>query len=320
MEMERETERVLVADLLRVVAILLVLLSHVLISLGAPWAEAGQPRLGIFPFVWNTWGEIGVTLFLILSGFGLGYRYRGAPVDFRPFYFKRIVRIYPIYYFSLLFALTLHAAFAFRGSFAGGQAFQLLPGFGYFDVVLALTGLNAFFGKWGGPLVGSSWFVGLIMFLYLLYPLLSDGFKRSPWRFLMLLFFVSTASRLLIAGSNLFDGNPMLWFPLNRVFEFGIGVAFGQRIRRDVLTKFNPGLRKIPFLSFFSDLSFPLFLIHDPLRRFIGWGPQTFLFQSSSLFVFVALSFFLSVVALEVNKRVACLTREKYRVRLGFLN
>lgn len=310
-------ERVLIADLFRVIAIFLVILSHILITIGSPQSKAGQASFGVFPFYWNTWGEVGITLFLIVSGFGLGYKYRGGEIKFTPFFINRIVRIYPVYYFSLLFALIIQIAFAIRGSLVRDQAFVLLPGFSCFDFILALTGMNAFFGKWGGDLVGASWFVGLIMSMYLLFPLISDGLRRSPWLCMIFLFVISSASRLLIADSRVFTGNPMLWFPLNRVFEFSTGVALGQLIRPDLLTRLNTGLRKIPFLFFLSELSFPLFLIHDPLRRFITWEPQPILPLVSGILVFLVLSIVVSIMALESNKRIKSIIPDKYLPQFG---
>ncbi len=306
-------ERVLLADLLRGIAILLVIISHVAISLGPRSAETVQPHFGAFPFSWNTWGEVGITLFLILSGFGLGYRYRDVPFNFGQFYIKRIIRIYPIYYFSLLFGLTIQSMFALWGTLAHGQTFSLLPDFGFGDFILAITGLNPYFGKWGGPLVGASWFIGLIMSMYLLFPLIVNGLKRSPWLCVMALFSVSIAFRVMIAGSNVLSGNPMLWFPLNRVFEFGIGVVLGCLIRRDLLKQLNTYLQRVPGLSFFSELSFPLFLIHDPLRRLIGEESQPTLRIVVGLLAFGVLSALVSVVALKADKYLGQSIYRKYR-------
>jgi peptidoglycan/LPS O-acetylase OafA/YrhL len=313
--MEKQNERVLVVDLLRVIAIAMVILSHVLITLSSSWPGPGQAHFGVFPFIWNTWGEIGVTMFLVISGFALGYTYQGKQVRLAPFVLRRIVRIYPVYYFSLIFALTLHIGFAMRASLLFDKPFTILPGFSYVDFLLALTGLNAFFGKWGGPLVWSSWFIGLIMTMYLLYPLIAHGLKRSPWLCMGLLFSISYFSRIVVANSEIFTGGQNYWFPLNRVFEFGAGVALVQLIPQSVLDSSTAGLQKVWFLPLWGDLSFPLFLIHDPLRRFITWGPHTSSSVLLGILVFIVLSVFVSIVALKLNKRIESVIRERYLAR-----
>lgn len=293
----------------------MVILSHVLITLSQSWPGPGQAHFGVFPFIWNTWGEIGVTMFLVISGFSLGYTYWGKRVRLAPFVLRRIVRIYPVYYFSLLFALTLHIGLAMRDSLLFDRPFSILSGFSYVDFMLALTGLNAFFGKWGGPLVGSSWFIGLIMTMYLVYPLIAQGLKRSPWLFIGLLFSISYISRIVVEDSEIFTGDQYYWFPLNRVFEFGVGVALAQLVPQRAWDCSNAGLQKIRFLPLWGDLSFPLFLAHDPLRRFITWGPHTPSSLLSGIVVFIGLSIFVSIVALKLNKRIESVIRERYLVR-----
>lgn len=301
---QTNTDRILIVDLFRVIAIFMVLFSHILFTIGRPWLQMCQPSFGIHPFSWSTWGEIGVTIFLILSGFTLEYTYGRMHINFSRFYVKRIFRIYPIYYMSLLLGLMVHVAFAIWGILYRGAPFTLLPNFGYLDFFLALSGFNAFFGKWGGPLVLSSWFIGLIMVLYLSYPIISWACRRSPWACITFLFFISVISRILISRSNIFLNNPIAWFPLNRVFEFGLGVFLAGLIKQDLLKSLNQALEKLPFLTFFSAISFPLFLIHDPLRRFIVIGPNNALSRTVGIAVFLVLSIVLSKVALLIDQRI----------------
>jgi peptidoglycan/LPS O-acetylase OafA/YrhL len=261
--------RVLLFDVLRVIAICMVLYSHVLITMGPPFSEAGLPYIGIKNFYWATWGQIGVTLFLAVSGLSLEYNYGRRKVRVGTFYLRRILRIYPTYYMSLLLALVIKLAISLRAEIVYGKSFIFLgqPHFG--DFILTMTGFNAFAGRWGGSLVWSSWFIGLIVTMYLLYPLISLCMKKYPLLSLGSLFVVSGVSRLITGHWNILPGNALEWFPPNRLFEFGIGVFLVRLLRRESLLIFNRVLVYIPLLTFFSSLSFPLFLVHDPLRRFI---------------------------------------------------
>jgi peptidoglycan/LPS O-acetylase OafA/YrhL len=301
---QTDSNRILIVDLLRVIAISMVLFSHILFTIGRPWLQICQPSFGIQPFSWTTWGEIGVTIFLILSGFSLEYTYGGKHINFSRYYVKRIYRIYPIYYMSLLLGLMVYFFFVCWGSLYRGAPFTLLPGFGYLDFFLALSGFNAFFGKWGGPFVWSSWFIGVIMVLYLLYPAISWACRKSPWTCIALLLLISVISRILVSGSRILSGNPMAWFPLNRVFEFGLGVFLAGLIKQDLLMSLNQTLARIPFFTLFSTLSFPLFLIHDPLRRFIVIGPDNALSRMTGIVVFLVLSIMLSRMVLVIDQRI----------------
>jgi len=296
------TDRILVLDLFRVMATFMVIFSHILFTLGRPWQKY-QLSFGIQPFYWATWGEIGVTLFLILSGLSLEYTYGGRQIEFSSFYKKRILRIYPVYYMSLLVGVTAYVTFAYAGRLHGTSS-PLLPPFGYFDFFLTLTGFNAFAGNWGGPFVWSSWFIGVIMVLYLCYPVISWACRKSPWICIVLLFLVSLVSRIIIGQQTDFPRSTMQWFPLNRIFEFGLGVFIASLVKQEDLRSLNHSLERVPFLPFFSAISFPLFLIHDPLRRLIVIGPNTLLSRAVGIALFLTLAILLSRVALALDQRI----------------
>lgn len=84
-------------------AVLLVVMFHFL-------PRAGSGPIGkIASFGWS-----GVDAFLVLSGFlitGILFRQRGVPHFFRNFYTRRVLRLFPLYYFILLLALALTPIF-----------------------------------------------------------------------------------------------------------------------------------------------------------------------------------------------------------------
>ena len=84
-------------DGLRAIAVLLVFTDH---YLGLPAAI--------------NWGWCGVDIFFVLSGFlitGILYDSRNRRHRFRIFYIRRTLRIFPLYYFVLLFGLLLYPIF-----------------------------------------------------------------------------------------------------------------------------------------------------------------------------------------------------------------
>lgn len=291
--------RVLLFDLWRVIAIAMVIFSHVSITIGYP---LNQFSVNYFP--WKTWGEVGVTLFLILSGLSLEYNYGQKKMTFGSYYLRRIIRIYPVYYMSLMSGLVTNFAIALWATVHHGKSFGFMQGFDLIDFLLTATGFNAFAGKWGGTLIWSSWFIGLIMTLYLFYPIISSGTKRNPWLCIFLLLFISMTSRFYTAHSSVLSGNPLQWFPLNRIFEFSLGVFLITVINRESFLRFNKWLSHIRYLSSFSALSFPLFLIHDPFRRFIhiGHGDMKSLIIGVTFFLFI--SIFFSTCALMIDRKI----------------
>ncbi len=89
-------------DGLRGAAVLLVLFFHV-----AGGARSANPVLRAIGLI-NKAGWIGVTLFFVLSGFlitGILWESYGDPHWARNFYMRRVLRIFPLYYGSLLLVL-----------------------------------------------------------------------------------------------------------------------------------------------------------------------------------------------------------------------
>ena len=121
-----------------------------------------QTETSFFGYIW-------VTCFFVISGAVLYYNY---PKNFslKTFYFKRWKSIFPIFYLSWLFWYTV-VAISRKTLFWGGNPLKLILSFfgidGYFYYILP----NYY-------LVGE-WFLGAIIFLYVLYPLLCRCINKN---------------------------------------------------------------------------------------------------------------------------------------------
>lgn len=244
--------RILFFDLLRIVAIFTIVLIHVLTYVGhRDMAEINLPGTGI-----KALAVPGIYNFLFVSGCVLAYGYGSIRSfgEFGRFIAKRLLRLYPAYWGSLLFAIALNGIFflAYRDFRLGG----LTP----WDYLLSFSGFQAFFGQWGGRINEVGWFIGLIVCLYLLYPLLAYAFSRSRLGTLAALFLIGIATRALILYLD--PGNSYAatrWFPLCSLFQFGLGVFI---VRAGLYPKIVTRSR---IISLASDLGFYVFLVHLPL-------------------------------------------------------
>jgi peptidoglycan/LPS O-acetylase OafA/YrhL len=101
-----DPQREPVLDGIRGIAILIVLFHHLVYSSGIDrgfWFDLQFFRLG-----YSSW--VGVDLFFVLSGFlitGILYEAKGSERYFSSFYGRRVLRIFPLYYGFLLFAVLL---------------------------------------------------------------------------------------------------------------------------------------------------------------------------------------------------------------------
>lgn len=243
--------RVLFFDISRILAILLVVLAHISQAAGIPYLNR---FFGIPNFYWVSLGGIGVTLFLIVSGSVLAYNYGEIiPIKkLKQFYTNRIIRLYPSYWISIIVILFIFLI--------------LIPGYitklSVTNILLTFSGLYVFMNQWGGPIMTVSWFIGLILSLYLIYPILNYMFNKHTNYTLLLLLILSIVSRIICGQlqSNGVGNRLVDWFPLCRIFEFGLGVYIvktGLYIKK---IEVSESLSKIIVLL--SNISFPVYLIH----------------------------------------------------------
>ena len=184
-------KRIQELDVLRVLAMLFVITYH----FGCEYAAAGISCFNLFYLTPNyDFGNIAVTIFIALSG-GLLYKKYGAIGEekcptksgmtsateegshspLKTFYIKRIKAIYPPFWIlSLYIPLSMIRHLLTDGNaFFMGNPFSLLLTVIGFDGYIKLFGINtyAFCGDW---------FVGAIVLLYLLYPLLAKCYRNFP--------------------------------------------------------------------------------------------------------------------------------------------
>ncbi|MFN8545790.1 MAG: acyltransferase family protein [Candidatus Binatia bacterium] len=176
---------------------------------------------------WVGWaGDQGVQLFLIASGIGLAWglaaRAPERPVSAREFYRRRAARIYPLWWAAHLLFLAPSLA-------VGRVRLDNL------DLLWSLAGIRI------APhllyyVAPAWWYVGCLLQLYLVFPLLWSLLRRlGPSTFLLATLAVTFAVRG--AGLLVLDDTLDWWSRgglfITRVPEFAFGMALGLQLRQD---------------------------------------------------------------------------------------
>lgn len=277
-------------DLVRVLAITMVLVAH----LGQLFDHPAGEFFGIKNLYFVSVGGLGVTLFLLLSGVLVGLSRPVRRADYGAYLYKRVKRIYPLYWLSIPIAIL---GVVVGGLLLDGSLPDMVPNSWATEIIGSLTGFYAWVGLWGGPYNPPTWYISLIVSLYILAPLLYWLIERSPRIALLSLLCVSLFSRLYIGENGIpfvddsfldqakgwlwrqygfWPGRPGDWFILCRIFEFSLGIYLGLYVKSEYWFALNLPLR--PLLARFSDLSFPVFLVHFPLlfivQYLVGLGVQ----------------------------------------------
>jgi peptidoglycan/LPS O-acetylase OafA/YrhL len=206
------------------------------------------------------------------------------------FYGNRLLRIYPIYWVAVIFSILI---------------IPVTSVLTFSDCARWFTGFQIFFttdDSWQ-KINGSYWFVGLIVSLYFLFPIVYYAIKKHPHVSLLSLFLIYVVAKVIMW--NYFFQYPGVtdWFPLCHIFEFGLGVYLVQRGL--YLKSSAPRL-----LATAGELSFYLYLVHASLLHFMppvqyefGYGyALAFFIVITLLFGWIFYAFDMSVQKLVRNR------------------
>lgn len=174
--------------------------------------------------------HIGVTVFFVLSGFLLAYRYEDSPLESKKSYLKyillRIARIFPLYWILLSF-------FFFDTAYSRNVNTYFLQ----------YSLLYSLFEKYSVSGIVQAWSLQVEFFFYLLSPLLFLLLKKS-WKYCILfLLGIFLFSCGIGYGLHWYNGNPEgFLYPLNfmmgntffaRSLEFFFGMLLAYLMKKE---------------------------------------------------------------------------------------
>ncbi len=279
-------KRLLFFDLLRIVAVGMVVLCHILIPMGL-LPEGHLTRIFQI-YYWNI-GIIGVYILIFVSGATLEYSHanlRGLQ-NISDFYLQRLVRIYPAYWISLVIGLLTMPYFV---TMYPARTFVEFAGFAPYIA-----------GGWFGLINPMGWFIGLIVVLYMLYPILSPAIRKYPAAMLVLLAVVEVFSRYFLTV-NYFPSLgylPDRYLPICNLLEFGLGIFIVQQ-------GFFPRTEnKSPTVLFLAEISFYVYLVN--------WYPAIHDLPAGNLVEYLVIVTVLAFVVMVSDERIQSIIRKKIK-------
>lgn len=185
---------------LRFYAALAVIITHI---------ELMKSKLG-YSNIWNEpiihqLGVKGVSFFFVLSGFLITYlllieRQKTNEISLKHFYIRRILRIWPLYYFLFILGFFVFPNFDFFEIpfFTDSFKENYLWNFIFYLIIfpnLAFSIFNAV------PLIGQSWSIGVEEQFYIIWPIILKFKKTLTFKFLIsiLIFLIIIKTIVLIA-------------------------------------------------------------------------------------------------------------------------
>jgi peptidoglycan/LPS O-acetylase OafA/YrhL len=199
-------------------------------------------------------GYQGVHLFLVTSGMVLTLSFMRKGMDVRKWYLRRAERILPMYWTSLVVVYVLLQWFDLYARFIGPKTSLLA-------MLLQAAGLHVLAPNFFYGLNPPVWFIGLLLQLYLVFPLLIGRAERhGPTRVFLFALLVTIVSRLI---GQLFLLQLRPQFTLGGFFGFRLAeFVFGMAIA------YHIGGRRLTWINWLQWLALPLYLCGITLHCF----------------------------------------------------
>lgn len=232
-------ERIFYLDLIRALAVILILITH----FNNPYLSDGGYLFWNMPFGIYV-GNLGVSLFLIISGTALAFTYQ-RPLDLKKFYWKRFKGIYPMFYLAWIIA-TVYFFVVTGGRPPNGAPLRTLPW-----TLTAMDGLAANFHFQTMYILGE-WFLGFIVLFYLVFPLMLWGIDRFPVASAVVILAIGAGTWFALQTPHAFPNAVIL--PL-RLPELAFGIYTAKYWRRLQWFWAIPAAAVLLIFSFFPDFN-----------------------------------------------------------------
>jgi peptidoglycan/LPS O-acetylase OafA/YrhL len=223
-----QKERNVSVDLLKTIAIASVIFFHLWFSL----TNNSLRHLGFF----------GISLFFIISGYLLAYKYPDLEKFSVKWMWKRYVRIAALYYLALIAIVIIFGNQVYSGSM-------------WKNLITHFLFIDFYFQDTAYGIISVSWFLIPLMGMYFLFPYFNKLIKRRSY-LLGAVMLAMVLFRIYQGGLTSFN----LLFFLGE-FCFGILCAHNKKnlyLLTCILTAITNTLMIIPFLVFYSVISFNL--------------------------------------------------------------
>ncbi len=167
--------------------------------------------------------KIGVCLFFMLSGAGLILSSKDGSFNVKEFYIKRFKKIlipfYIVYACYFLF-LLLTSQISLSNTFAGKD---IKP----YSFIFTLLGMDAYLENFGIATCSlgiGEWFLGCLIFIYLLYPLLRMAMLKNKFVTIILATVYYIIMIIVYNNIPLFSGVPMYMNMVIKIYDFILGM------------------------------------------------------------------------------------------------
>lgn len=224
-------------DFIRALACIMIIVFHFSISSTKLYQEGSI-------FKNFSLGSLGVSLFIILSGASLSLS--DKKYSYFDYIKKRIKSIYPLIYICTIY-------FGVINFLLFPHLFDDVPTYRLIYTIIGIDGILSY--KFRTFNIVGEWYIGCIIFLYLIYPFLKKMIDKYPKTIFVSLLIIYILS-IQFYGLNLsMDRNPIV-----RLFDFSLGIYF---VKYFVIKPVNEKIKNITFICSFLIMILTLFISNN---------------------------------------------------------
>lgn len=225
-EMEsKKKDRVFCLDFIRAASMIMIFLFHFSAHYISTFNIQGKYVEYFWLYANGDWGICAVNIFFMISGSSLMMNYKDK-IDIGGFYKKRLLRLYPMFWIA--YTIVFLERFYVYKNISNIPLYKLL---------LSIIGMDGYFSYATETFyILGEWFLGAIIFLYILFPLVRLLINKFPPKLILMISFICV---ILVAYFNPFD--PRL-DPNHNIlvclFSFIFGMVYFIEINKVSLQKF----------------------------------------------------------------------------------
>lgn len=208
-------------DFIKVISCLGVMLFH--LNVHSFYADNNATLLFGLKLSGINLGDIAVSLFIIVSGFGLGLSNR-ADFSIKKYARKRFLAIYPAFWVSYIIVALVFVFFLGKNIGENENPLKFIL------TIIGLDGLLLY--KFTSFYLVGEWYTGYMILTYFMFPILFIYGMRQPF------FSAICISGFIILLHYNYDSIFDMWEPINplmRLLEFFFGIWYAQILRKDII-------------------------------------------------------------------------------------
>lgn len=213
-------ERLYYLDFIRVFSMFCIVIFHFNCSISQHQVYTGDTPIIFYDYINGNGAHIGVTLFFIISGASLMYTY-GDKFELKTYFKKRWMGIFPMFYLAWMIAFLFYF---FRYYSLNPFMIQRKP----WTIVLTILGMDGYLSSiYPNYYLLGEWFLGCIILLYIIFPLLLWLSKKIGITKLLGITFVFYVVLVIFYKLSF----PIDMFVLTRIFDIVFGMFVVSKIK-----------------------------------------------------------------------------------------